>query len=529
MEQQSPEEIAAARRIMACRDFMPLPLRFVLFLLIIIVYQFSGGVYMSAVTQMSGAMSWITEDIMMAGYASLVGLTVTFPLLFRIMFRFTARDILLLVTAVLVVGDWICMVSDFVPLVVFISFICGFFKMVGTFICWSQIQLNITPKRDFAVFFPFLFTFILGCVQLVNIATGYSIYAYDWQAMHRFTIVALLVLFLIIWFCLRRHFRQGPFIPFKDIDYVGCVLWSAFLMCIVFICVYGEHYDWMNGTEIPTAIVFAAVLLVTVLYKAHHDEHPYICIATFRQKNMLVLFLLFGCMTLMSSTSSSIQNTYTSAILGYDTRHNIDLNWGSFIGVLFGAGFCFMGLVKWKLRIKDIVFTGFFFFFLYQLMLYFLIDTSTDKEMLYLPMFFKGVGLCICYTVLTYALATGIPFKYYFEAMCVIGFIRTSFGNPMSGAIVTRAFNHIKAKNLALLSSEIDSTHPFADSFSTVFAEIQRQVLMVSLKELYGYAIIAALIILSAILLADYRRFVIPTTTNMLRLSQIWKTIRHKA
>lgn len=131
MEQQSPEEIAAARRIMACRDFMPLPLRFVLFLLIIIVYQFSGGVYMSAVTQMSGAMSWITEDIMMAGYASLVGLTVTFPLLFRIMFRFTARDILLLVTAVLVVGDWICMVSDFVPLVVFISFICGFFKMVG--------------------------------------------------------------------------------------------------------------------------------------------------------------------------------------------------------------------------------------------------------------------------------------------------------------------------------------------------------------------------------------------------------------
>lgn len=224
MQQQSPEEIAAARRIMACKDFVPIPMRFVLFQLIIIVYQFTGGVYISAVSQMSGELSWITEDIMMAGCASLVGLTVTFPLLFRIMFRFTARHILMLVTAVLIIGDWICMASDFVPLVVFVSFICGFFKMIGTFICWSQIQLNITPKRDFAVFFPFLFTFILGCVQLSNIATGYSIYAFDWQAMHRFSIAGLLLLLLIIYFCLRRHFRQGPFIPFKNIDYSGCVL-----------------------------------------------------------------------------------------------------------------------------------------------------------------------------------------------------------------------------------------------------------------------------------------------------------------
>lgn len=129
MQQQSPEEIAAARRIMACQDFIPLPVRFLLFLVIIIVYQFSGGVYMSAVSHMSGAMSWINEDIMMAGYASLVGLTVTFPVLFRVMFRFTARNLLLLSTAVLIVGDWICMVSDFVPLVVFTSFVCGFFKI----------------------------------------------------------------------------------------------------------------------------------------------------------------------------------------------------------------------------------------------------------------------------------------------------------------------------------------------------------------------------------------------------------------
>lgn len=91
----SPEELAAARRINAWNDFIPHCLRFPLFLLIIVVFMFSGGVYMSAVSHMTGTTSWISEDVLMAGYASMVGLTVAFPVLFRIVFRFRTRDILL--------------------------------------------------------------------------------------------------------------------------------------------------------------------------------------------------------------------------------------------------------------------------------------------------------------------------------------------------------------------------------------------------------------------------------------------------
>ena len=49
----SPEEVASARRIQVWKEFIPLPLRFPLILFIIIVYMFSGGVYMSAVSEMS--------------------------------------------------------------------------------------------------------------------------------------------------------------------------------------------------------------------------------------------------------------------------------------------------------------------------------------------------------------------------------------------------------------------------------------------------------------------------------------------
>ena len=233
-------------------------------------------------------------------------------------------------------------------------------------------------------------------------------------------------------------------------------------------------------------------------------------------------------MTLMSATATSTQNIFTSAILGFDARHNADLNWGVLIGIAVGTCIFYLSLVRWKWRIKSIVFTSFLSFFLYQVMLYFLIDASTEKYMLYLPLVFKGAGVSLVYTSLTYALAGCVTFIYYFEAMCVIGFIRTSFGAPLNSAILTRMFNHAQQENIAGLGSYIDSMYSMADSFTSVYNEFQRQILMVSLKEVYGYAVIIAIIILLAILASDYRHFIFAKSNQMLKLSQIWRLVRNK-
>lgn len=147
--------------------------------------------------------------------------------------------------------------------------------------------------------------------------------------------------------------------------------------------------------------------------------------------------------------------------------------------------------------------------------------------MLYLPMLLKGAGVSIVYTSLTYALAGCVTFEYYFEAMCVIGFIRTSFGGPLSSAIMTRIFNNVKQANTANLGSYIDPMYYNCESFQTLYSEFQRQMLMVSLKEVYGWAVIMAVIILLAILMSDYRVHLGARASQMLRLSQIWRQVRH--
>ena len=60
--------------IPAIRNFVPEKLKPWVIILFVIVFQFSGGVYLAAVSEMVGSTALMQEDIMMAGYASMVGM-----------------------------------------------------------------------------------------------------------------------------------------------------------------------------------------------------------------------------------------------------------------------------------------------------------------------------------------------------------------------------------------------------------------------------------------------------------------------
>ena len=72
-------------------DFIPRRLKPYLFILFVLIIQFSGGVYLAAATDMVGTTALMQEDILMAGYASLIGMSINFAVMFRIKFRYSNR------------------------------------------------------------------------------------------------------------------------------------------------------------------------------------------------------------------------------------------------------------------------------------------------------------------------------------------------------------------------------------------------------------------------------------------------------
>ena len=148
------------------RDFVPEKVRPWIYVFLAFTFQFSGGLYLGTQNQMVGTTALMREDLQMCLYANLAGMAIWFPVLFRMKFRFTNKTLLTAAAFGVLVCNLAAPHIRFLPLLWTVCFVEGICKIQGTFECMSNIQLWITPKRDFTVFFPVLHIIILGSMQL---------------------------------------------------------------------------------------------------------------------------------------------------------------------------------------------------------------------------------------------------------------------------------------------------------------------------------------------------------------------------
>ena len=224
------------------RSFVPKKMQPWIYVVFAFMFQISGGVYLGALNEMVGGHSLLREDLQMCLYSNLAGMAIFFPVLFRMKFRFTNKTLLTASALGILVCNLVAPYITFLPLLWAICFIEGICKIEGTFECMSTIQLWMTPKRDFTVFFPMLHIVILGSMQLSDLITTGLMYYYHWTYMHLFT-AAMMFIMLIVLTCCVRHFRFMRKFPLFGIDWLGGALWAALLLEVAALFDYGEYLD----------------------------------------------------------------------------------------------------------------------------------------------------------------------------------------------------------------------------------------------------------------------------------------------
>ena len=223
------------------KDFVPEKLRPWIIIVMVIIVQLSGGVYMAAAGEMVGSTALLQEDIMMAGYASLVGMALFFPIMFRLRSAVRPKTAFGVCFAVLIAANLISMHTTSVPLLVGVSLVAGFFRMWATLECNSTIQLWLTPTRDLSVFFSYIYLVVNSCIQLSGIAAIYfSVWA-SWHYMHWF-IIALLIVAWLTTTLIFKGCAVMPRLPLLGIDWLGMAIWGFWAMSILFICRSEEHH-----------------------------------------------------------------------------------------------------------------------------------------------------------------------------------------------------------------------------------------------------------------------------------------------
>ena len=489
--------------IPAIRDFVPPKLRPWIIIAFVIVFQFSGGLYLAAVSEMVGSTALMQEDIMMAGYASMIGMGLTFAIMFRLKFRFASKTSLMTCSIALIVSNLICMQTHSIPVLVITCFFAGIFRMWATFECNSTIQLWLTPKRDLSVFFCFIYLLVQSCIQLSGLITVYTAFWAKWEYMH-WLIIGLLLLVMLATLCLFRSYRSLPKLPLFGIDWLGALMWGLVLLCILFVCVYGEHYDWYQSFQIRAATVIGILILALNLWRASFIRHPFIALKTWTYRAVWFPFILYIVIDILLAPSHLFEHIYMESILGYDALNVISLNWAVLLGIVVGAGFTFFTFSRRKWRYKTMTVIAFSSITGYLMYFYFGIDYALPKETLFVPLFLRSFGyviIAICFlTVLS-----RVPFQHFFQAVSVQSFVSAGFGGALGTAILGHALNGAMKKNSMLLGSVVDHVNPFISRIPVgeVYGAVQQQALMVSMKELYGWLTLMALFCLLAFLVYE--------------------------
>lgn len=475
-----------------------------LFIFFVLIIQFSGGVYLAAASDMAGTTALMQQDILMAGYASLVGMAINFAVMFRIKFRFSNRIQLLSACIVLIAANWICATTDSVPLLVATCFVAGWFRMQATFACNSTIQLWLTPVRDMAVFFCYVYIVVDSVIQLSGIASIYSAFHMQWEAM-QWIMTGLLTLMMVLVMILVRPVHTPLHIPLLGIDWIGAALWAGFMLCFTFICVYGNYFDWWEAREIWLATWLGLACMALNLWRATFLHHPYITFAAMRNRNVVRATGIYLVFFTLLATEHVFEHSYAAHILGFDDTNLIDLNWYVLAGIITGCAFTYATFALHRWRYKTMTAIGFALACVYLAYFYFLIDYGVEKEMLALPLFVRGcASVVISIVFLTSIVQSGLPFQIFPQALTINGFTGAVMGACLGPAIVGEWLSHTVARNAASLGALLTHTSPQAAHTlpGALYGMVQAQALVVSMKEIYGWLLIAGIISLTVILIS---------------------------
>lgn len=502
-------------------DYIPRRLKPWLFIFFVLIIQFSGGVYLAAASDMVGTTALMQEDILMIGYASLIGMSINFAVMFRFKFRFSNRAQLLSAAIVLIVANIVCACSTSVPLMVTVCFVAGWFRMQATLACNSTIQLWLTPVRDMSVFFCYVYLVVDSVIQLSGIATIYTAFYTQWEYM-QWIMVGLLAFMMLAVMIMVRPVRGPMFIPLLGIDWIGSILWAGFMMCFTFICVYGNFYDWWDALEIRLAALLGLASLAINLWRASFLHHPYISFRAMTNRNVVRATAVYLVFFTLIATEHVFEHSYAATALGFDETNLIDLNWYVFAGILAGCAFTYVTFALRKWRYKTMTAIGFTLAAVYLAYFYFVIDYNVEKEMLFVPLFFRGAASVIISIVfLTSIVQSGLPFQVFPQALTINGFTGAVMGATFGPAVVGEWLRHTLAKNASLLSSVATDFNPDTAHMplGQLMGIVQTHALVVSMKEIYGWLLIVALTSI-LIILVSY------SPLRPWAIFPKWKTIR---
>lgn len=129
--------------------------------------------------------------------------------------------------------------------------------------------------------------------------------------------------------------------------------------------------------------------------------------------------------------------------------------------------------------------------------------------------------MIISIVFLTSIVQSGLHFFVFPQALTINGFTGAVMGATLGPALIGEFLRHTMAKNAAILGSALTATDPTAAHLPAgmLYGMVQQQALVVSMKEIYGWLLIGAIVVLTVVMVSY-------SPVRPWAIFPKWKTIR---
>lgn len=287
---------------------------------------------------------------------------------------------------------------------------------------------------------------------------------------------------------------------------------------IIYVATYGKTLDWFSSGKIIAYMTISPVLLWFFLYRQRTRKNPYVNLTVLNRSKGLIGYL-YMILVMFFSASGSLVTNYVNSIIRVDSVHANFLNLWSLPGFVCGAVVCFWWFRWQRWRFWFLIAWGMACYVVYLAILYFGITPAGTYEMLYLPMFLKGMGMMILF------IAFGVYVVEDLDPRMMItnAFFLITFRSVLAPALAASLFNNIlyrvQVHGMTVLSENITMQNPIAVqqynqalksalagghditeagqlATNSLYSILQTQSLLLGLKTIIGYTLIVAIVIM---------------------------------
>ncbi len=502
--------------------FVPERLRPWIYVLLGFCFQFSNGIYLGAMNHIIGEQCVMREDLLMCQYSTLAGMAMYFPLLFRMKFHFTNKSLLMTAALVIFCCNLLTMLELPLPLRWFFCFLAGAAKIQGTFECMSNIQLWMTPKRDFGVFFPLLHIILLTSITFTGwLAANFAHYMH-WTMMHYFVCGLMLFVLLVQSLLTKPHHAIPQIVPLKGIDWWGGALWSIFFLQIAFIFTYGDWLDWWNSPAIRFLFGTSLINLAICLHRMFIKKTAYYELKMWTYRYAVPIILLTGIAEALFSSEHVLEMVFYEEVLHYNEHTIEDVKQWALIGIWSGCLFSLGWLRMMRWNPYKLIAVGLGLYCLYAASMYFLIAPHISCDLLILPQSFRGAAYAILSISLMWCLHEVMSFEHFFQALSVFNILHMFIGGSFGAALHAYGLRYYMADSFARYGEQLDNVAISASgtNFGLFMEQFIESSMAQSIKILFGWALWAALFFAILILLWD-----IPIVRRQVKRIPSWNRI----